>query len=145
MSLSIHRVVKNVKTGRKHAVVGINGTGGYYYDPSRTLSQFFLEETDPNAQPSAVRHIDPAEIVVSQPNDIEKLVTRMPFTSVLDRQYKCTGKRALRIWRAKNFPGFAFFFMYPDKIMFQTYLAGKGWVNKLVPDRGLDRSAVVVQ
>lgn len=111
-----------------------------FYDPMEALRRQILADASPMNQPGPIRHLDPSKTTSTalQSNKMRSYL-RMPFKHFIKRMRQVDG-HYLRSWKTHKPLPYGYFFLYPDKVLLQTWTQKDGFKLQRIPEGGIDRS-----
>ena len=110
-----------------------------FYDPMEALRKQILEDASPNNQPGPIRHLDPTKISpASFRSNKLRAYSRMPMKHFLKR-IRNMDRNFLRMWGTRSPLPRGYFFLYPDRVLLQTWTQKDGFKLQRVPKEGIDQ------
>ena len=133
--IRVERVEQRGKRKTLMAVISSSGTRSDFYNPMEAVAKMLSDELDPTRQPQPVRVLNPASVCSTAIVDARRARWAHKKTQY-DRMAKIAGY-FLNTWPAgPRLEGF--FYLYGDKVLYQSFDAEGGWTNFRVPEEGVD-------
>jgi hypothetical protein len=129
------RAIESPGKGRRKVAVISTGHSDFF-DPISALRLHLAEEADPTKQPGPCVQLDPATVTITATNKNPNH-GRFHFKSFAKRMRNASGP-FLRMWQApRQIFGPAYFFLFPNRVILETWERNRGWKFIRVPEEGL--------
>ena len=130
--IRVEGVEQSRKGARRVAVITSSGSRTHFNDPTFAIAKMINDARDPAKQPLPVRVLDPASIATTSTPHADYAHNRIH----LQRIRKIAGY-FLASWPAGPVPR-GYFYLYPDKILYQAFTRQVGWINLRIPEEGIN-------